>query len=85
MSESGMRVDVVDPYADGEEVRRMYGVTLAGHPEPPYDLVAVAVAHDVYGRLDEAWFRALTVEDALLADLKALYRGKIRELDYWSL
>ena len=85
LSESGMRVDVVDPYADGEEVRRMYGVTLAGHPEPPYDLVAVAVAHDVYGRLDEAWFRALTVEDALLADLKALYRGKIRELDYWSL
>jgi UDP-N-acetyl-D-galactosamine dehydrogenase len=78
-------VDVVDPHADPGEVKREYGIELSGKISPPYDAIVVAVNHDDYVGLDEEYFASITTENALLMDIKGLYRGKIRKLKYWSL
>jgi UDP-N-acetyl-D-galactosamine dehydrogenase len=45
----------------------------------------VAVNHREFEKLDEAWFKSITVDDALFVDIKGIYRAKIKELTYWSL
>ena len=81
----GCNVDVMDPYADRDEVLREYGVQLVDKPEPGYDAVVVAVAHNPYRGLSEEYFCSLTKEKAVLADIKGLYKDKISKLSYWSL
>ena len=85
LKDFGVDVDVVDPYADSEEVKQMYGFKLIEKPRNNYDGVIVAVSHDAYLNLDEKYFKSLTYENAVLVDVKGMYRGKINELKYWSL
>lgn len=85
LKDFGCKVDVVDPYADPEDVCRMYGFNLIEKPHGKYDAVVVAVGHDAYKDLNEAYFRTLTNEKAVLVDIKGLYRNKIHQLKYWSL
>ena len=85
LNEFGVSVDVVDPHASAAEVQKEYGIKMIEKPQPPYDAVILAVAHHAYKDKDEAFFKSLCREKAVLADLKGLYRGQIRELNYWSL
>ena len=85
LKDYGVEVDVTDPYADLEEVKRMYGVKLLEKPRDNYDAVIVAVSHDTYLNLDEKYFKTLTHDNAILVDVKGIYRDKINELKYWSL
>ena len=85
LKDFGVDVDVVDAYADSEEVKQMYGFGLIEKPRNNYDAVIVAVSHDAYTELDEKYFKSLTYENAVLVDVKGMYRGKINELKYWSL
>ena len=85
LQDFGVEVDVADPYADSEEVSRMYGFELLSTPRGDYDAVVVAVSHDVYQALDEKYFESLTGEKAVVVDVKGMYRGRIHELEYWSL
>lgn len=85
LKDFGVDVDVVDPYADSEEVKRMYGFKLIEKPRNNYDAVVVAVSHDEYKGLDEKFFKTLTYDNAVLVDVKGMYREKIQELKYWSL
>lgn len=85
LQDFGCDVDVMDPLADPEEVKKMYGFTLTERPRNTYDAVVVAVSHDAYLGLDEAYFRSLTYEKAILVDVKGIYRDKIHQLKYWSL
>lgn len=85
LKDFGTEVDVVDPYADPEDVKRMYGLTLSEKPKDNYDAVVIAVGHDAYKDLKEDHFMALTKENAVLVDVKGLYRDKIQNLKYWSL
>lgn len=80
LKDFGVDVDVVDPYADSEEVKQMYGFKLIEKPRDNYDGVVVAVSHDAYLNLDEKYFKALTYDNAVLVDVKGIYRGKIQEL-----
>ena len=50
-----------------------------------YDAVIVAVSHLPYAAKDEAYFQSITSDNAVLVDIKGLYRGKMKELQYWSL
>jgi len=82
-----VNVDIVDPHADSDELHHEYGFRLTpaeniGHD---YDGVIVAVSHKPYTELDEAYFQSITSENAVLVDIKGLFRSKIRELQYWSL
>ena len=81
----GVQVEIMDALADKEEVLHEYKIKLIDEPKDKYDIVIVAVAHDVYKAFDEKYFKGLMSDIGILADLKSLYRGKISQLDYWSL
>jgi len=81
----GVKVDVVDPHADSEEVKEEYQFELSKNTAKDYDVVIAAVSHDKYLPLDEDYFKSITTEKALFVDIKGSYRNKINELEYWSL
>jgi UDP-N-acetyl-D-galactosamine dehydrogenase len=80
-----VNVDVVDPKASSDELLHEYGFSLIAVPDKKYDAVIVAVNHSEYYNLTEAYFKEITAPNALLADVKGIYRNKFRSLQYWSL
>lgn len=80
-----VNVEVVDAFADSDELQHEYGFPLLDAPGKDYDAVVVAVNHKQYLGLDEAYFKGITAENALVFDIKGIYRGKIKELQYMSL
>ena len=85
LEREGLSVDVTDPHADPDKVYAMYGIRPVPALRPPYDLIVVAVAHDEYRGLDDAYFRSISRGAALLGDIRGLYKGRIKSLGYWSL
>ena len=79
-----LNVDVVDPHADGNEMEHEYGFGLADGIGKDYDAVIISVCHEPYVDLDEAYFASITKPDAIIADLKGMFRGKINNRKYWS-
>jgi UDP-N-acetyl-D-galactosamine dehydrogenase len=82
-----VNVDIVDPHADSDELHHEYGFRLTPNDDvrTDYDAVIVAVSHQPYATKDEAYFQSITSDNAVLVDIKGLYRGKMKELHYWSL
>ena len=80
-----VNVDVIDPYADPEELFHEYGFRLASDATDSYDAIIVAVGHKPYLELDEAYFKSISSENGILVDVKGMYRGKIKDMIYWSL
>ncbi len=82
-----VNVDIVDPHADSDELHHEYGFRLTKNDDlrHDYDAVIVAVSHAPYAAKDEQYFQSITNENAVLVDIKGLYRGKVQELAYWSL
>lgn len=78
-------VDVVDPRADAADVEHEYGIQMSAKPEGKYDAIVVAVRHREFMSLGDDDFRCWAKDGAVFADIKGCFRGKIRELDYWSL
>ncbi|MBL7927505.1 MAG: nucleotide sugar dehydrogenase [Bacteroidia bacterium] len=81
----GVSVDVVDPKANTDELMHEYGFGLIPKPQPAYDAIVVAVSHNEYINLDEAYFKSIAAPRCILVDIKGLYRNKIKQLTYWSL
>jgi UDP-N-acetyl-D-galactosamine dehydrogenase len=81
----GVKVEVYDPWASSVNVEKEFGFPLIGKPLGGYDAIIVAVAHDEFKELQEDYFIALSSPDALLVDVKGLYRGRIKRMGYWSL
>ena len=81
----GISVDIVDPHASPEEVRIEYQLEMKNELQPPYDAIVVAVNHDEYVQLDEEYFLSLCSDEAMLMDIKGIYRNSINKLIYWSL
>ncbi len=79
-----LSVDVVDAYAKKEEMKAEYGVDLVDNVATDYDAIVVAVNHDKYMLLEEDYFKSITNENAILVDVKGIYRNKIQDLIYWS-
>jgi len=81
-----VNVDLVDPHASSTEMEHEYGIGLHEQPEGLYDSIIVAVNHKDYMDLTEAYFKSLLIDGkGTFADIKGIYRGKIKELEYWSL
>jgi UDP-N-acetyl-D-galactosamine dehydrogenase len=78
-------VDVYDPHANSHEVMHEYGYPVISEIKQKYNAVIVAVNHREFVGLDEAYFRSITVDNALFVDVKGIYRGKINAMKYWSL
>lgn len=81
----GVKVEVVDPYASSKELIHEYGFGLVEKPTGVYDSIIIAVNHMPYKELTETYFKSIAAEKAILVDVKGMYRGKIKELTYWSL
>lgn len=77
--------DVVDAYADHDEVMKEYGVDMSKEPTGKYDAIIVAVNHKPYMELNEDYFKSISAEKGILVDVKGVMRGKIKDLTYWSL
>jgi len=78
-------VEVIDPHANPEEVAEEYHFELSPAASGKYDAVIVAVNHAEYKDADEAFFDNLLTDRGLLVDIKGIYRGKMKNLNYWSL
>jgi UDP-N-acetyl-D-galactosamine dehydrogenase len=78
-------VEVTDPQASSAEMEHEYGFGLVPQIGDNYDAIVVAVMHDEYKNLDDAWFASILKTDGLLADLKGLFRNKVPGRAYWSL
>jgi UDP-N-acetyl-D-galactosamine dehydrogenase len=80
-----IKVDVVDPFAEPEEVHEEYGLELASGEGRDYDAVLIATAHAPYRSMTPQDLYELTRPSGLIADLKGMFKGRITERDYWSL
>lgn len=81
----GVHVEVTDPKADSAELKHEYGFELIPKIGKDYDAVIVAVNHNEFTGLNEAYFKSITSKDALIVDLKGIYKGKFKDIAYWSL
>jgi UDP-N-acetyl-D-glucosamine/UDP-N-acetyl-D-galactosamine dehydrogenase len=79
-----VKVDVVDPHADNAELKHEYGFGLNTIGKN-YDGVIVAVNHKEYKAFDEKYFKTILDKKGVLVDVKGMYRGKMKDLLYWSL
>lgn len=85
LAKYNVKYDIIDPFADREEVREEYNVELSEKTEGKYDAIIVAVNHTNYLKLDESYFKQLSSKNGILIDIKGIFRNKIKDLTYWSL
>ncbi|WP_439182984.1 nucleotide sugar dehydrogenase [Carboxylicivirga taeanensis] len=78
-------VDVIDPHASSEELLHEYGYGLIDVVSDKYNAVIVAVNHQEYVSLNEDYFKSIMTKEGVFVDVKGIYRGKIKDLTYWSL
>jgi UDP-N-acetyl-D-glucosamine/UDP-N-acetyl-D-galactosamine dehydrogenase len=81
----GVSVDIIDPYADSTELKHEYGFELAKEITFGYDAVVVCVNHKEFLTYDENYYKSVLSEGGIVVDVKGVLRGKIKELNYWSL
>lgn len=82
-----VKVDVIDPHADQQEVKAEYDLELKDAAQAKgYDAVIIAVNHKQYQNYSEDDFKALMKDEkGVLVDIRGSYRRKIKDLHYWSL
>ena len=80
-----LNVHVTDPHAESDELKHEYGFELTPNLSKDYDAVIITVPHNAFKELDESYFAGITKQNALIADLKGIYRNKINSRNYWSL
>lgn len=78
-------IDVVDPLADSDDVKKHYGFKLKEKASSNYDVIVCAVSHNEYLNLKEEDFLSMSDKTGLLFDIKGVYRGKIKTMTYKSL
>jgi UDP-N-acetyl-D-galactosamine dehydrogenase len=78
-----LNVDVHDPYADSDELKHEYGFGLKEIGKD-YDAVIITVCHEPYADFDDAYFSSITKPHAIIADLKGVFRTKVKNRQYWS-
>lgn len=75
----GLKVRVMDPWANAQEVQEEYGITLAQiTPQTPVDSLIIAVAHPQFAQFAPRELKALcgTHSKPVIADLKVLHDRK---------
>lgn len=80
----GVKVEIVDPHADSDELNHEYGFGL-NKLGKNYDGIIVAVNHKEYLNLDEKHFTKILSKKGVFVDVKGIYKGKFKNLTYWSL
>lgn len=79
-----VKVDVTDPHAESAELMHEYGFGL-NKIGKNYDGVIVAVNHKEYLNFDEKYFTTIMNKQSILVDVKGIFSGKFKNMNYWSL
>src|SRR3546814_906775 len=77
LEQFGLAVDIVDPWADAEEVKRVYGLAILNEVDKNvvYDAIVVAVAHSEFLKFD---YQKVKRNNGIIFDTKAcLDRGLV--------
>lgn len=78
--------DLMDPHASSEEMEHEYGVSLTSESSDDYDAIIVAVNHSEYlNKTEEDFKKMMKDDDGVFVDVKGIFKGKIKEIEYWSL
>ncbi len=92
LEEYGIAPLVVDPVADAEEAKRLYGITFRKLEDiQNMDAVIIAVAHHEFMRIDQERMASFFHPDnkiKVLADIKGIYNRKMYDNEgysYWRL
>ncbi|MDR0538091.1 MAG: nucleotide sugar dehydrogenase [Tannerellaceae bacterium] len=80
-----VKTNVIDPYVDMENVMHEYQIEVIKEPAGKYDAIIVTVAHKEYREYGEEYFLNFSTKNAILIDVKGLYKNQIKQLSYWSL
>jgi UDP-N-acetyl-D-galactosamine dehydrogenase len=73
LADYGMDVSIHDPWADGEEVEKEYGLRLSGEPvAQSYDGVIVAVSHDEFRNMGANGIRNYAKPNGVVFDVKGM-------------
>lgn len=80
-----LQVHVTDPHASSKELKHEYGFELTSDLSDDYAAVIITVPHRNYLEMDDQAFAMITKSNAIIADVKGIYRGKISSRTYWSL
>lgn len=79
-------IDIVDPYADAEETKHEYNLSLTPQPNGKYDAIIVAVNHNEIVSLKEDYFNEIASLNCVFVDVKGVFRkSRPKGLIYWSL
>jgi UDP-N-acetyl-D-galactosamine dehydrogenase len=71
LSSFGCNVDVFDPWANANDARHEYGISLVESPRRDgYDAIVIAVAHQQFIELGAQGIRALASPNAVIFDIK---------------
>jgi UDP-N-acetyl-D-galactosamine dehydrogenase len=83
----GHSVDVADPLADADELRREHGLELTQLDGRRYDLVIGAVPHQAYRDMSDDQLAAMLNPNGTFADIKGIWRDRKLDpaIDRWSL
>ncbi len=80
-----LNIDVIDPYASSDGVKKEYGFELATAPSGKYAAIIAAVAHDKYLKMSENELSSYASKDCIFVDIKGVFKEKINRFTYWSL
>jgi UDP-N-acetyl-D-galactosamine dehydrogenase len=80
-----LHLDIVDPYAVPEEMEEEYGIKLNEEIGDNYNFIIVAVGHKQYRDHTEDFYQNRLTDKGVLFDVKGLYRGEMKDINYWSL
>ncbi|MEP7232850.1 MAG: nucleotide sugar dehydrogenase [Ginsengibacter sp.] len=80
-----LQVHVTDPHASSDELMHEYGFELTKEISNDYEAVIVTVPHKAYMNMNDGEFAAITKPNAIVADIKGIFRNKINSRKYWSL
>ena len=86
LKDYGINVTIFDPWANPKEVAHEYDLnTISTLPSDLFDAIVLGVSHKEYLNLDEQYYKSILSEGGVVVDVKGILRGKIKELNYWSL
>lgn len=86
LKDYSLGVQVVDSVASPGEVEKEYGIQVLKRPKGVFDAIVVAVGHEEYKSLGQAFFKNLSKNSLLLFDIRGIYNPEDMESSfYWRL
>ncbi len=86
LNDYSVAVEVHDPYASDEELKKEFGFGLIDQINSDYDAVIVAVNHEQYREFDPAYFKSIMGTNPVLIDVKGIYNQQnLTGIEYWAL